>query len=324
MNFFHAFLKRINGLIEPADRIVVGVSGGVDSVVLLDLLDRLSDEYALTLIVAHVNHGLRGKESDRDEKFVKELARKKGLPFKLSRQMGNSTNIQSLARDFRHKFFFDTAKKAGANKIALAHHADDQAETIILHLLRGSGLEGLLGMLESTEIGKGTKLIRPLLRFSRAEIEQYARGQGLKFVEDSTNIGKKYTRNIVRHEVLPKLTELNPQAITSICETANLLRDENEVLEKFAEEAFKEAVIKEEKGRITLSRTKFISEHRGLRRRILRLVYKSLIGSTKDLLTDHVERMDQIATSDTPMGRYSLPSHLIFKRDGDVLILKRT
>ncbi|MBI2341642.1 MAG: tRNA lysidine(34) synthetase TilS [Deltaproteobacteria bacterium] len=353
MDISYAILKGVkeSQLINKGDRILVGVSGGIDSVVLLDILARLKEELGLSIHAAHVNYGLRGKESDRDEKFVRGLAKEYDIPCVIARnkatkpvcrQAGNlpRVNLQNSARELRYDFFLKTAKKIKAGKIAVAHHADDQAETVLLHLIRGSGLSGLVGMTHTSspplmggDKGEGgIVLIRPLLSFTKNGLLAYAKERGLKFVQDRTNRTKKYHRNVIRHELLPLLRKYNPNVIERVCKTAAILRDENEALDEIAARAFLQSsghvCHPRESGndkriihKVKFNRLRFIKHHIAIRRRILRLAYAKLTGGTADLLNDHIERMLQIIGSAKKEGEYSLPNGVKFIRKGDAIIL---
>ncbi len=262
---------KVSHLFEKDDRIVIGVSGGADSVVLLDALTRLQPEYRFKLCVAHVNYGLRGRESDRDERFVKGLAKKYNIPCviassakrdeAISRKklssgdrhalsgLAMTGNLQNSARDIRYNFFLKVAKKVRANKIAVAHHANDQAETILIHLTRGAGLSGLAGMSEIRDFTRGRscpiygakrsplKLVRPLLNCTKEDILLYAKERRLKFVQDRTNRTRKYHRNVIRHDLLPLLRKYNPNIVQHLCKTAAILRDEDDALNEIASRA---------------------------------------------------------------------------------------
>lgn len=334
MDLFRKFIKKLeeNSLIEPSDRIVIGLSGGVDSVVLLDILSKLAVKQALSLYVAHVNYGLRRRESDSDERFVASLAGKYKVPLyicsgkvyfaKISRASSAATrkNIQNAARDIRYNFFNETAKKTGANKIALAHHADDQAETLLLHLTRGSGLTGLVGM-SSIRKWAGLAIIRPLLDFTKDEILTYAKKNCLKYVEDSTNKTNKYHRNFIRNDILPLFSRHNSNVVSHICKTASLLRDEDSALGIIASHAFNQICVLEKRMAV-FSRSDFLCLHKAVRRRILRLIYGYLTGGTADLLSDHVEKALQIIDSPNKKGKYSLPKGIKFTRNADKIMLK--
>jgi tRNA(Ile)-lysidine synthase len=203
--------SRTNRLFGERETVVVAVSGGVDSMVLLDLLLK---ERGLTLVAGHFNHGLRGKESDTDETFVAERARMYGVPFHAGRgdtageARRRGVGIQEAARDLRYDFLFRLREATGAARIATGHHADDNAETILLHLFRGAGVQGMSGIPVARD-----GIIRPLLFAEREEIEEYARSEHIPFRTDSSNAKDDYTRNAVRHHVLPLLKELVTPAV---------------------------------------------------------------------------------------------------------------
>jgi tRNA(Ile)-lysidine synthase len=207
--------SRTNGLFGEKDAVVVAVSGGVDSMVLLDLFTK---ERGLTLTVGHFNHCLRGEESEADELFVAERARLYGIPFHAGRgdtageARRRGVGIQEAARDLRYDFLLRLRESTGAGRVATAHHADDNAETILLHLFRGAGVQGMSGI---PAVRDG--IIRPLLFAQREEIEEYARDGHIPFRTDSSNAKDGYTRNAVRHHVLPLLKELvSPSVVENI------------------------------------------------------------------------------------------------------------
>ncbi len=194
-----------NALLEYGDSVLVAVSGGADSVCLLDALCALKEELSLSIFVAHVNHGLRGKEADRDETFVKTLSENYGLPYYLKK-----ANVKNLAkqkkcsteeagRHVRYSFFNEIREKYGIKKLATAHNKNDNVETVCMRFMRGTGILGLAGIPVKTNSG----IIRPLLPFSRDEIEEYLFNKGLSYVTDSSNLEDEFTRNRIRHNLIP-------------------------------------------------------------------------------------------------------------------------
>ena len=208
--------------VPPGARVVVGVSGGLDSTVLLHLLR----DAGFGPIAAHVNYGLRGAASDADESFVREQAEAWDVPFYVRRVEIGSGSVQAEAREARYRFFDELAQEVGAKVVATAHHRDDQAETLLLNLLRGAGPAGLAGMPVRRPLAPGSSvdLVRPLLWASRQEIEAYARDCGLRWRDDASNATTAYRRNVLRHEVLPLLEDQFPGAAERIAHTADLLR----------------------------------------------------------------------------------------------------
>lgn len=226
--FLHQFCTfvRERNLINHGDRILVSVSGGVDSVVLLDVLQRFRKEWKLELAVAHVNHQLRGKESDEDEQFVKELSRQKNIECYIERANTKSLaetkkiSLQEAARELRYEFWTKLRQSLGFHSVATAHHADDNAETMLFNLIRGTGVHGMSGI---PVVRKDAAVIRPLLFATREQILGYAHEHNLTFREDSSNIKTDYTRNFLRHQVVPLLKEkINPNFAASLLRTSEL------------------------------------------------------------------------------------------------------
>jgi tRNA(Ile)-lysidine synthase len=210
-------------LFAPGACVVVGVSGGLDSTVLLHLLRAAGFEP----VAAHVNYGLRGAESDGDEAFVREQAEAWGVPIHVRRVDLGDGSVQAAARAARYAFLADVAREVGAGAVAVAHHSNDQAETLLLNLLRGAGPTGLAGMPVRRSLAPGSPvdLVRPLLWATRAEIEDYAREHRLDWRDDASNAASDYRRNALRHDVLPLLEQHVPGASERIAHTADLLRD---------------------------------------------------------------------------------------------------
>ena len=233
-----AFLHAIGGLAGPDDLVVVGCSGGGDSVALLHLLHRLSARRRPVLVVAHLDHGMR-RGSAADRAFVEKLATKLDVPCEsdrrpvpAARRKGESP--EQAARRVRHGFLQEIARKTGATRIALGHTLDDQAETILMRLVRGAGPSGLLGMRAA---GPGA-LVRPLLGIERAEVRAWLRRRRIAFREDPSNRNVRYDRNFVRLKVFPLLRRLNPKAARHIVQGAARLRDDVDYLDALALEAF--------------------------------------------------------------------------------------
>jgi tRNA(Ile)-lysidine synthase len=237
-----AFLHAIKGLVGPDDLVVVGCSGGGDSVALLHLFHRLSPKRRPVLVVAHLDHGMR-RGSAADRAFVEKLAAKLDVPCESDRRSVPSArrkgeSPEQAARRVRHGFLQEVARKTGATKIALGHTLDDQAETILMRLVRGSGPSGLLGMRAE---GPGP-LVRPLLSIERSELRSWIKRNRIAFREDPSNRNPRFDRNYVRLKVLPALRKLNPKAARHIAEGMSRLRDDVDYLDALAREAFEERV----------------------------------------------------------------------------------
>ena len=231
-----------NRLLKVGDKVIVALSGGADSVALLHVLISLKEEYKLTLYAAHFNHGIRGEEADRDEAFVVDLCSDHDIPLyrrkadvpAIAAESGES--LELCGRNLRYKFFDETAASVGGVKIATAHHSSDNAETVLWNITRGSGIGGLCGI-----PAKRDNIIRPLLCCSRDQIEDYCRENDLRYVTDSTNLSDDYTRNKLRHQVIPVLQELNPNVEESIGRTASIMQEADEYLDKISLKELNEA-----------------------------------------------------------------------------------
>ncbi|MEG1717139.1 MAG: tRNA lysidine(34) synthetase TilS [Bacteroidales bacterium] len=221
------FIRYINKeqLFADGDSLLLAVSGGVDSVVLTDLMCRLADSRQFSIALAHCNFHLRGQDSNRDEKFVLELASHYGLPLyktsfdTITYAQDHGISIEMAARDLRYDFFSNILREHHFRACVLAHHADDNAETFFINLLRGTGLKGIRGMLPQKD-----QYIRPLLFARRADIESYAERHKLVHVEDLTNAEDIYLRNKIRHRLIPMLEDLNGNFITHLERTMSVLR----------------------------------------------------------------------------------------------------
>ena len=223
------------GLLANGDVALVAVSGGVDSMVMLHVLHLLSAKHKWKLVVAHLNHRLRGQAADLDEKFVALHAAKLGLRCEVAREdvkefaRTRKLSIEMAARELRHEFLARTARALGIGKIALAHHADDQVELFFLRLLRGAGTQGLGGMqtLSPSPADRRVHLVRPLLRESKAALTRFAKAETIPFRKDATNASPDILRNRIRHKLLPLLEkEFQPQLSTTVLRSMELLRDE--------------------------------------------------------------------------------------------------
>lgn len=262
------------GLLEEGDRLIVGVSAGVDSMVLLRLLNAYREAFHLSLIVAHVNHGLRPEESEKEAELVQKESERLGLPFEYGQfnvkefQKLGGLSPQDAARRIRFHFFYDLLRKHRAQKIALGHHADDQVETVLLRLIRGSGLQGLKGILPIRE----ERVIRPLLETWRGEIESFALEEKIPFLVDSSNLKKDYLRNRIRLSLIPLIEgDYQPNFKEILLRTSILLRGENDYLERGAEEAY-EKIVREEKDTLSFKFSEYRSLHQAIQWRVTRRI----------------------------------------------------
>jgi Predicted ATPase of the PP-loop superfamily implicated in cell cycle control len=260
-------LQRKTKLIPPNSAILVAFSGGIDSSSLAVALQRLKEPLKIKrLALLHINHLLRGEESYRDENFARSFAQKYSLELfvervdvpSLAKKRGG--NIEATAREERYRLFEEVRKREGFDLVATAHHLGDLVETIILWLTRGTGLEGLLGF-EPVE----GNIIRPFYLATRQEIEDFAKKQALEWVEDSTNYDLFLARNRIRHRVVPELKAINPNLEESVLRMREILKEENELLEKLVQTALLK--VKEE------GREGFLKLEPALQRRVVMKLY---------------------------------------------------
>lgn len=215
----------------PDGKALLGLSGGRDSVALLHLLLAAGHR---DLVLCHLNHGLRGRESDEDAAFVRSLAKKHGLEGEIAKTnvkaqaKKKKLSLETAAREARHAFFKRMSRKHGTCDVLLAHHAEDQAETILGNVLRGCGLEGLAAMGLVTELDNGLRFLRPLLRVRRAEINAYVQAQGIAYREDSSNASAEFRRNRLRHEALPFLSEIAGRDVVPLLNRLGTIAERDE------------------------------------------------------------------------------------------------
>jgi len=228
-------------MLESGETVVVGVSGGSDSVALLYCLVNLYSTWPVNLVVAHLNHRLRGKTADQEAAFVKALASSLNICCEIgsedvrSYSSRHGLSIQEGARKIRYIFYDKVADKYGAQKIALGHQADDNAESILMHLLRGTGPKGLTGI---PPVREG-RIIRPFIDIAKGQILQFLEQHDLKYVQDSSNLDSKYLRNRIRHELLPVLVDsFNPKAVTVLTRLASIMREEEDFWDQQVKEVF--------------------------------------------------------------------------------------
>ncbi len=268
---------RTNDLFHDHHHLLVGVSGGPDSTALLALLDRLRSGWSLTLTAVHCNYGLRGSESEGDQEFVATYCRELGIPLHVRRlklRAGpKQSSLQAEARNLRYQAFSEIAEQCGADRIVLGHTADDQAETILLWLLRGTGLTGRSGMPAARD---GT-IIRPLYETRRQEIMAYLQDSGLQVRADSSNEKPLYLRNRIRYELVPTVNRLAPGSLGALCRLADICREDDRYLDQQAAAMLTAAVTWESAWSWALDRAQFLTFPRALQRRGIRnLIRKSL------------------------------------------------
>ncbi len=347
-NTVHTFIQD-NNLLADGEKCLLAVSGGADSVCLLLLMLAYAKEKKTSLSVFHYNHHLRGADADRDEEFVRSLCGRYDLPFYAAggdvrafvaeKGMG----LEEAARHLRYEALYKAADEAGADKIALAHHKNDQAETVLFHLCRGTGLAGLSGIK-----AKNGRLIRPLLCLQREEIEDYLACSGQEYMTDETNADEGYTRNLIRAKVLPLLSgQVNEQSISHICEAAMICGQAQDFISQMTEQAWEACIIREPEdgmfksdnpvpgnethrqgilaqkaGTVRLSIPALRSQPVFLQGEVMRLAISKTAGSKKDIGAVHVQEL--LSLTEKQSGKkVALPYGLEAQRSFDELLIKK-
>ena len=272
-------------MLHRGDVVVAAVSGGVDSMVMADVLYRLQDRLGFIVVVANFNHCLRA-EAQEEAEFVSSWAMEHGLKYRLGSKdiafLSQNCNLQDVARRERYAFLRSVADEFNATKIATAHHRDDQAETVLLHLLRGSGLSGLSGIQPLQQ-----DVIRPLLCLTRSEIDDYARRHQIEYREDASNKSTKYLRNKIRWELLPQLREYNPNISTQLVDLAEICREDNAYLDAQAENEFYRLWSAEEKCLMP----GFFVLNTSIARRVLRKAFSIVFNNAGSLSFEQVNQV---------------------------------
>ena len=313
-----------NELLRPGAKVIVSVSGGADSMALLSLLHKLESAYRLTLVVVHVNHQLRGKEAVRDDRFVERYADKLGLPFHrmdvdvkaLKQRTGLS--MQHAARQLRYGALRSLCRSLAATHIALGHTADDQAETLLMRLLRGGGPAGLSGIPV-----KRMPFIRPLLEAHRHSILEYLRAAGIPWVEDSSNVNRKYLRSRIRLDLMPTLRTYHPNIAQRLHHAADMLRADNDVLNQQTEDLAKQVLTwRVGKAMIAIRRAPFAAAPLAIQRRLLRYAIDRFPDSGHAAGFRDIEALRRFAVSNGNVGRrLTLAGRLMAEWQKDVVLL---
>ncbi len=310
-------------MLEKNDGVVVGVSGGPDSLSLLYILYDIRGKFGLKLYVAHINHGIRGYEADEDARFVEKTAGILDLPFFVRKvnvpEIVKETGVSSemVGRNIRYNFFNEVAAKNGAQKIAVAHNKNDLAETFLLHLIRGSGPTGLVGIRPVNG-----RVIRPLIDISREEIDEYIRSNNLKPRIDATNYEEIYNRNRVRLKIIPYMQKLNPEVVDSIARTSALLREDESFFEDIVQK-LEQDCINVEAGRVSVSAEKLLQFKPSVRNRVIRYAVKLLKGDYLNLELKHIGYVVNLAKDCRTGSRIDLPDGLVAEaRYGKIIFMK--
>lgn len=310
-----------NSMLQEKDKVVIGISGGADSVCLFFMMLELRKQYNLELYAVHVNHGIRGDDADGDEEFVKELISTEGVVLTCIHE-----NIKEYARVWkmteeeagrhvRYKAFYQVYSQYNCNKIAVAHHENDQAETVLFQLFRGSGLKGLSGIPPVRN-----EIIRPLLCVNRAEIEQYLSDNKIAYRTDKSNFTEAYTRNKIRLNIIEyTVKNINSQAVNHIAMAAGMLREAQEYIEKNAQIRFKK-IVSTDNGKYSFLVDLFQKEDPVIQKEILRIILMKLCDQLKDFEACHIDMI--LSLTRKPVGKHrNLPYGICATRSYDSVIL---
>ncbi len=305
-------------MLDQGDTVLVGVSGGPDSVALLHSLVNLGPKWSLRLVTAHLNHQLRGATADQEAAFVGRLSADLGLHCEIGLKdvakygADHRLSLQEAARVVRYAFYDEAAAKYAASKIALGHQEDDNAESILMHFLRGTGPLGLTGIPPV----RHRRIIRPLIGLTRKDIMAFLKRGGFKYVTDRSNLDTKYLRNRIRHELLPHLKKrYNPNIVSALNRLASILRDEEAFWDREVSRTLQDFVLEQKPDRLSLMTRGLSDLHPALLRRLVRHAVLLLKGELKPLAHVHVQAVLRLMVAPSPSGSLDLPHGVRVVRD---------
>ncbi len=312
------------GMLSPGDVIVAGVSGGSDSMALLFALCDLRELYPdIDVIVSHVNHGLRGAESDEDAEYVREAAGRLNFSFECVRvdtegfRKKRGLSLEDAARELRYDFFNDILAKRSAQRIATAHTLNDQAETVIMRLIRGSGSQGLAGIRPS--VGN---IIRPLINVTKLEAREYLQSKGVSWREDSTNSSNEFLRNRIRNELIPLLESYNPAIEQVLSRVAAVCAAEADFISAEAERKFKELARVVDEG-VLGDTEKLLREPPAIRFSVMRKSILAVKGDLNSVSAKHLFSIDEVVRSGESSAEVNLPGGVVFHTGHGVFFFTR-
>lgn len=315
-------------IINDDDILIVALSGGMDSMCLIDAFYKLQSEIEYKLMAIHIHHGIRGIEADRDLQFVKKYC--KSMNVKLITEKvdapeyskKNGLTIEESARVLRYNAFENNWKKLSLKNskhnvyVLVAHHENDQAETVIHNMIRGTGLKGISGMRKQNGY-----ILRPLLDIKKSEIEEYVDSYDIPYVDDTTNEDIKYTRNYIRKEIIEKLKNINSEAISHIAHLARQASEVNEYVESESQKAYEKCLISKDDKNISISIKSFNEQNRVLRVGIIRIILNELISTLKDITKININDVIDLSKK-VKGGHLDLPYNLTVDKKQKELIFK--
>lgn len=302
---------------------MVGVSGGSDSLGLLQILTELGD-YRLRLIVAHLNHRIRGEESNRDAAYVCKFADKLGLPFELREidviEFKRRTNLslEEAGRELRYRFLREVLNKHNADKIATAHTLDDQAETVLMRFIRGSGLLGLSGIPPVND-----NVIRPLIEVTKSDIEDYLRSKGIGWMEDSSNKENVFLRNRIRNQLIPYLVTYNPNIKETLARTGYIARIEEDYIRTEAKNHFEKLFYSLRDGGLVGKLAYYSALSEAMKYGLLRLAVEELKGDLKRISLNHIVSVNELLDSEQASGELYLPGEIVIAKGYGLFLLTK-
>ncbi len=313
-------------MFDQGDSVLVAVSGGPDSIALVHLIYRLAAEFSLRPAIAHLNHCLRGSDSDRDAQFVTETARQLNLPIYAqsedvrSFQKRRRLSLEEAARMVRYRFYNTVAEEYGFNKIALGHHSDDNAELVLMNLMRGSGHLGLSGIAPV----RGGKIVRPLIRLRRSEIVDYLDEKKLPYITDASNTDPAFIRNKIRHQLMPVLqTDYNPKIIEALNRLGEIIQAEEKWIAATLEPVFEQCVAFRTDDKINLSVPVFNQLAKAVKRRIVRRSILSIKKDLRRITLEHVDAILRLIEKGRNPGRLNLPDGIVVSRNNAELSFQK-
>lgn len=310
-------------LLEKGDKVVLGLSGGPDSVCLLHILKQLESEYNISIYAAHLNHQIRGIEAQKDVMYISQLCDSLGVKFfvksinvpKYCEE--NGLSIEEGARKLRYEMFYEIKQKTKSNKIAIGHNLNDQAETILMRMMRGTGLQGLKGI----DYKRDDTIIRPILDIERSSIEAYCEQHNLNPRIDSTNLENIYTRNKIRLDLIPYMQEnFNNNIVESICRMGNNLKLDSDYIEQEGINKFKEVSKSQYDGKVEIALDKYINLHKAIKTRIIRNSIKYILGDTNFVDQKHIEDILELEDDNKINKKLVLPRGLFVYRNNESIL----
>ncbi|WP_373483967.1 tRNA lysidine(34) synthetase TilS [Acetobacterium sp.] len=305
-------------ILEAGDHVLIGVSGGADSLALLYFLDKFAGMFHIAIGVAHLHHGLRGQAADADETFVKNFCQDRNIPF-FSRQRNiqeisrtEKISIEEAGRKERYGFFMTIAQNHGYNRIAMGHHINDQAETMLMRLIRGTGVKGVSGIKSSRD----NLYIRPFLCLEKKEILNYCEKNKLEFRTDATNFQKDYTRNKIRLDIMPMVLEINPRAEVHFNEFTKIANEYEAFFEKYVDQ-IEEHILVSKENMVVIDRDLWLKEEPVVQKEILRRSIFKFKGSLKEIEYNHITAFYSLLNSDKTIWEIHFPHDIQISRRYD-------